>query len=84
MSQSLDALANRPAFARTTVSEQAVKHGPMCTGERGCTTRTSGGDRSQVNYLQIAGLRDSFHKAEGEDARRYVRFWYTVSPPPLW
>jgi len=64
MSQSLNALSARPAFARTTISEHPVKYGPICTGGLGCTT--SGGDRSLGDYLQVG------HDARGAAVVAYV------------
>jgi len=64
MSQSLNALSARPAFAHTTISEHPVKYGPICTGGLSCTT--SGGDRSLGDYLQVG------HDARGAAVVAYV------------
>lgn len=49
--ESLDALAARPHYAISTVTEHPIKYGPICTQGLGCTI--SGGDRSLGDFLQL-------------------------------
>jgi hypothetical protein len=72
---SLDALAPRPAYTVTTVSEHPIKYGAICTEGLDCSVTQ--GDRSLGDFLQIN------HDARGALVLSYVddtSNYYSVGP----
>ena len=51
-SMSINALAARPTYRVSTVSEHPIKYGPICTQGLNCTI--SGGDRSLGDFLEVS------------------------------